>query len=93
MTHTIIKNTVHRLRKTFTKHKHCGTPDCCQMCDDKWLDDVMNNTPNSKQFDDLSYNRGRPRSILIRKTRDYDKWNWFRGIKEYLRNGISNRRK
>lgn len=93
MTHTIIKNTVHRLRKTFTKHKHCGTPSCCQTCDDKWLDDVMNNTPNSKQFDDLSYNRGRPRSILIRKTRDYDKIKWFKGIREYLRNGISNRRK
>ena len=93
MTHSIIKNTVYRLRKTFTKHKHCGTPDCCQMCDDKWLDDVMNNTPNSKQFDDLSYNRGRPRSILVRKTRDPYKWNWFRGINEYLRSGISNRRK
>jgi hypothetical protein len=67
------------------------------MCDDKWLDDVfddvMNNTPNSKQFDDLSYNRGRPRSILVRKTRDPYKWNWFKGIREYLRSDISNRRK
>ena len=93
MTHSLIKNTIYRLRKTFTKHKHCGTPDCCQSCDDKWLDDVMNNTPNSKQFDELSYNKGRPRSILVRKTRDYDKIKWFKGIWVYLRNGISNRRK
>lgn len=82
MTHSIIKNITKRVQKTLGYHTDCGTPDCCMECDTAFLDNISNNTPNSKQFDEMAvYND------------EDNKINWFKGIWVYLRNGINNRRK
>jgi hypothetical protein len=51
-------------------------------CDTAFLDNISNNTPNERQFDEMAVYNDEELKI-----------NWFKGIWTYLRNGISNRRK